>query len=916
HTMRSATEENYPYIETITMTRLDASGNPIMIYFFVDGAYMVRTFGYNPYRRDEFWRYLSVMFVHYNATHLWNSVRMQLAIGLPLEMVHGWKRVGLIYLMSVLGGTLFTPFVDFHTYSYGAKTAVLGLFFANVIDFTLNWRVMKQKHLRTFTVAIFMLHFSLLCLSGIHYPQIRRFRLVIYYAFDRPYMIKSFGYNPYRRHEVWRFLSMVLVHEDELHLWDNVVMQICLGVLLEKYHGWQRVGSIYLISVVGGSLFTSAVSFRIYMAGASSAVMGLFFTQAVDFFLNWKNLDKRFFRVFSVWAYIIHSVLLTTLIDRVTPENHHTDRFVHIGGGFTGLFSAGLLMKNVKLEEWQNKFQKLSAFVLASTMVKRRQAYQIVTPKPIRKISKKKTPTKVPWFILIVTIFQGLLFYMMDETDLIYKLGYDPYRRHEIWRYLTVMFVHRDVLHLWSVAWMQFFLGVPLENVHGGLRLAPIYIASVLGGSLLTSAIGYRSYYAGASSAVTGLFLTQAAEFVMNWKEMNRARLRMLCLFIYLCLTIMTTILSIVLDTSKLDDHANDVYAHIGGGVVGFLSASVLLKISKPAEWHIIYQRFCILGITIFIFVTSIISVTSKETPEALKKLVEEYMKLEDYENSTMPFYIQPNKLTMPRRTRGHQPSIPITITRRKKLPNHMPWFIISISIIQVVVFYALDRALLMKAFGYDPYRRHEFWRFLTVMFAHKDELHLWNNVLMQLLLGVLLEAAHGWMRIGSIYFVSVIGGSLLKSAVGYRTYAAGASSAAMGLLFAQGVDFAMNWKRMKKPWFRLMSVWIYIGHSIVLSLLSVLLDTNKLKDHHTDRFPHIGGGITGLLFSSLVLKKARLENWEKIFQRVSAVTLLGLIFTLIIVSGFSEDIPQPPTEPNEPNVEFYENSEPFYFEE
>lgn len=32
---------------------------------------------------------------------------------------------------------------------------------------------------------------------------------------------------------------------------------------------------------------------------------------------------------------------------------------------------------------------------------------------------------------------------------------------------------------------------------------------------------------------------------------------------------------------------------------------------------------------------------------------------------------------------------------------------------------YTVDEDLLLIVFGYDPHRRHELWRFITVMLAH-----------------------------------------------------------------------------------------------------------------------------------------------------------------------------------------------------
>lgn len=79
---------------------------------------------------------------------------------------------------------------------------------------------------------------------------------------------------------------------------------------------------------------------------------------------------------------------------------------------------------------------------------------------------------------------------------------------------------------------------------------------------------------------------------------------------------------------------------------------------------------------------------------------------------------------------------------KRKQIKiHHFPIFIIGISIVQVyftksnqdffihfifptrliqiILMYTVDKKRLAMLFGIDPHRRHELWRFFTVMFVH-----------------------------------------------------------------------------------------------------------------------------------------------------------------------------------------------------
>lgn len=46
------------------------------------------------------------MFVHSNFEHILGNLILQIFLGLPLELVHHWWRVSLVYVAGVLAGSL------------------------------------------------------------------------------------------------------------------------------------------------------------------------------------------------------------------------------------------------------------------------------------------------------------------------------------------------------------------------------------------------------------------------------------------------------------------------------------------------------------------------------------------------------------------------------------------------------------------------------------------------------------------------------------------------------------------------------------------------------------------------------------------------------------------------------------------
>ena len=74
---------------------------------------------YSPKKREEAWRFISYMFVHVSWGHILNNLFLQLFVGLPLEMSHGSRRVALVYLSSVVMGSLASSVIDNKVYLAG-----------------------------------------------------------------------------------------------------------------------------------------------------------------------------------------------------------------------------------------------------------------------------------------------------------------------------------------------------------------------------------------------------------------------------------------------------------------------------------------------------------------------------------------------------------------------------------------------------------------------------------------------------------------------------------------------------------------------------------------------------------------------------------------------------------------------------
>ncbi|KAH8232762.1 hypothetical protein KR038_007983 [Drosophila bunnanda] len=111
---------------------------------------------YRPDRRLQVWRFFSYMFLHANWFHLGFNIVIQLFFGIPLEVMHGTARIGIIYMAGVFAGSLGTSVVDSEVFLVGASGGVYALLAAHLANITLNYAHMKSASTQLGSVVIFV----------------------------------------------------------------------------------------------------------------------------------------------------------------------------------------------------------------------------------------------------------------------------------------------------------------------------------------------------------------------------------------------------------------------------------------------------------------------------------------------------------------------------------------------------------------------------------------------------------------------------------------------------------------------------------------------------------------------------------------------------------------------------------------
>ena len=103
---------------------------------------------FHPHRLEEPWRYLTYFLIHRDWLHLSVNISMQLLLGIPLELVHGFCRILFIYLSGVLSGSIAASLFDNSVLLVGCGGGVYALLSAHLANVLLHHESMANPYLR------------------------------------------------------------------------------------------------------------------------------------------------------------------------------------------------------------------------------------------------------------------------------------------------------------------------------------------------------------------------------------------------------------------------------------------------------------------------------------------------------------------------------------------------------------------------------------------------------------------------------------------------------------------------------------------------------------------------------------------------------------------------------------------------
>lgn len=134
------------------------------------------------------------------------------------------------------------------------------------------------------------------------------------------------------RQEYYRIISCTFLHAGVEHILGNMVFLAVLGDMLEKEIGHISFGVIYLLSGVGGSLFSMGYELLTgqfyHTVGASGAVCGILGALLILVIVHHGNFATISLpRMLLAIVYLIYSGLQSPVVNNAA----------HIGGLFAGI---------------------------------------------------------------------------------------------------------------------------------------------------------------------------------------------------------------------------------------------------------------------------------------------------------------------------------------------------------------------------------------------------------------------------------------------------------------------------------------------------------------------------------------------------------------------------------------------------
>ena len=186
--------------------------------------------------------------------------------------------------------------------------------------------------------------------------------------FPHNFIEEEFVFYPWKRWQIWRYVTYSFVHIDNLNLWLNVVLFVLGCLPLELVHGTPIVATIYINGVIAGSLFNYAVNHCI-LTGMASGTYAIIFSHWANYVLNLDIMSSSYALMYIIAANIPIGViflfdLIKSIVDQKMFRGDTVQPYIQLFAGLiTALLFAMHTLKNFEIQGWEEFFRHQVRFL-------------------------------------------------------------------------------------------------------------------------------------------------------------------------------------------------------------------------------------------------------------------------------------------------------------------------------------------------------------------------------------------------------------------------------------------------------------------------------------------------------------------------------------------------------------------------
>lgn len=225
--------------------------------------------------------------------------------------------------------------------------------------------------------------------------------------------------------------------------------------------------------------------------------------------------------------------------------------------------------------------------------------------------------------------------------------------------------------------------------------------------------------------------------------------------------------------------------------------------------------------------------------------------------------------------------SLPEVILKWNVLHSKFPYFIVIISVIQIIFFTKCTQYTFSKL-KFTPKHQDETWRYLSYMLLHRDTIHIVLNIVIQCLVASLLECEQGSLRVAVVYLIAGLAGSVGTELIDPTLSLVGCSAGVYALLMSHIPNNVINSDLVRYKSYRTISVFTLCVGDILYYLLCPAHDSLPTISWAS----HLTGALTGLLIGFLIYTN-HIRNCIYFVRFTIFILLLMSVLCFIVYSGY-----------------------------